>query len=81
MEVNGFNIDPQSGNAGVDIPINISISAVNEGLDKTIEFNAVCGDKISSLSITHEGMREEYITEDGYVYKTADNQIYGVLKA
>lgn len=80
MQINTFNIEPQSGSAGTDIPISISITAINEELDTSIELDAVCGDKTSSLVLKHEGMREEYITEDGEVYETADGEIYGVLK-
>ena len=80
MEINGFNIEPQNGSAGTDIPISTGISAINEGLDRSIEVNAICGNKSSALRITHEGMREKYITTDGEVYMTADNEIYGCLK-
>lgn len=80
MEINGFNITPQSGEAGADIPISISIAAVNEGLDRSIEINGVCGNDMDTLTLIHEGMREKYITADGEVYMTADNEIYGCLK-
>lgn len=80
MEINGFNIEPQNGSAGTDIPISISISAINEGLDKSIDINAVCGDKASALKIIHEGLREKYITTDAEVYMTSDGEIYGCLK-
>lgn len=80
MEINGFNIAPQSGNAGADIPISISITTINEELDKKINLDAVCGDKTDTLIVIHEGMREEYITADDEVYMTADNEIYGCLK-
>ena len=58
MEIDGFKIEPQSGSAGVDIPINISVAAVNEGLDKSIELDAICGDKTSPLTLVHKGLRE-----------------------
>lgn len=80
MEIDGFIIDPQRGSADTDIPISISISAINEGLDKSIDINAVCGDKTSTSRIIHEGLREEYITTDAEVYMTSDGEIYGCLK-
>lgn len=80
MEINGFIVEPQNGSAGTDIPISIGIAAINEGLDKSIEIDAVCGDKASALRITHQGMREKYITSDGEVYMTEDGEIYGCLK-
>lgn len=80
MEINGFNITPQSGSAGADIPISISIAAINEGLDKSIEIEGVCGDKQAPLALVHEGMREKYITTDGEVFMTLDEEIYGCLK-
>jgi hypothetical protein len=33
-----------------------------------------------SIVVRQIGLREEYITTDGEVYKTADNEIYGCLK-
>lgn len=80
MEINGFDITPQNGNAGTDIPISISVTSDNEGLDRIVNVSAICGDKEAILSLTHLGKREEYITSDGNVYYTSDNEIYGVLK-
>lgn len=80
MEINGFKIEPQHGKAGVDIPINISVTAANEELDKIIEVDGVCGDEQSTLVLVHKGMREEYITADDEVYMTVDDEIYGVIK-
>lgn len=79
MEVNGFNINPQSGEAGAN-EISISVSAVNEGIDKTIEINAVNGDKIAKMTLVQEGLREEFVTADGKVFMTADGEVFGVLK-
>lgn len=79
MEIDGIKIEPQSGSAGTDIPISISVTAVNEGLDKTIVFDGVCGDATAQLSITHEGMREEFVClEDSFIL--ADGGTYNVLK-
>lgn len=54
MEVNGFIITPQNGEAGADMPIGISVSAVNEGIDKVVELNAICGNASDSLTLVHE---------------------------
>ena len=81
MEFNGFNIEPQSGSAGTDMPISISIATVNEGLDKTVELNAVSGDKIDTLTLFHEGMREELISADGKVLKDINGVILAALKS
>ena len=78
MEINGFNINPQSGEAGAN-EISISISAVNEGLDKTIEINAVSGDKSDKLTLIHEGMREIFQPSDGG-FILADGGTFNVLK-
>lgn len=80
MEINGFNITPQNGDAGTNIPISISVTSDNEGLDRTVNVTATCGDKEAILALTHLGKREEYITSDGNVYYTSDGEIYGVLK-
>ena len=79
MIVNGFDINPQNGEAGT-YEIGISPTAINEGIDKEIKVDAICGDKADTLTLIHEGMREAYITADGEVYMTADDEIYGVLK-
>lgn len=80
MEINGFKIEPQHGNAGVDIPINISVTAVNEGLDKTIVVDGVCGDAAAPLTVKHEGMRQRLITSDGKVFCVAGGGRFAVLK-
>ena len=80
MDFNGFKIEPQSGSAGVDMPIDISITSVNEGIDKTIEVDAVCGDKQSPLTLVHEGLRERFITSDGLVFCVAEGGRFAVLK-
>ena len=79
MEVNGFIITPQSGEAGADIPISISVPYINEGLDRTIEIDAVCGDKSDRLTLVHEGMREIFETTDEW--RLADGGTFNVLKA
>lgn len=80
MEIEGFDITPASGNAGADTPISIGITAINEGLDKIVKVEAICGDKTVLLTLTHEGMREKYITADDEEYITVDDKIYGCLK-
>ena len=78
MEVNGFNINPQSGEAGAN-EISISISAVNEGIDKAVEINAVSGDKTAKMTLIHEGMREVFEPSDGG-FILADGGTFNVLK-
>ena len=78
MEVNGFNINPQRGEAGAN-EISISISAVNEGIDKAIEINAVSGDKAAKMTLIHEGMREVFEPSDGD-FMLADGGTFNVLK-
>lgn len=59
-------------------------SEVNEGLDKEINITikTTSGNNVDEKSVVvrQVGLREEYITSDGEVYKTADNEIYGCLK-
>lgn len=78
MEVNGFNINPQSGNAGAN-EISISVSAVNEGIDKVVEINAVNGDKTAKMTLIHEGLREVFKPSDGG-FVLADGGTFNVLK-
>lgn len=79
MNFNGFEITPQSGEAGAN-NISISVPAVNESIDKVIEIDGVCGDKTSRLTLVHEGLRQRYISADGKVLCTSDGGRYGVLK-
>ena len=44
MIVNGFDINPQNGEAGT-YEIGISPTAINEGIDKEIQVDAICGIK------------------------------------
>lgn len=78
MEVNGFNINPQSGNAGAN-EISISVSVVNEGIDKVVEINAVNGDKTAKMTLIHEGLREVFEPSDG-LFVLADGGTFNVLK-
>lgn len=80
MEINGFDISPQSGDAGTNIPISISVISDNEGLDKIVEVVATCGNSEALLTLTQLGMREEYITTENATYLTSDGEIYGVIK-
>lgn len=61
----GFNIIPHDGYAGVDIPISINITSINEGLDLIVDVYAVCGDKTAVLTLNHIGMREVFAPSDG----------------
>jgi hypothetical protein len=78
MEVNGFIIEPQNGEAGAN-EISISVAAVNEGIDKTVEVDAISGDKSARLTLIHEGLRQRFITADGE-FILADGGTYNVLK-
>lgn len=78
MVVNGFNINPQSGNAGAN-EISISVSAVNEGIDKVVEINAINGDKTAKMTLIHEGMREVFEPSNGG-FVLADGGTFNVLK-
>ena len=79
-ELDGYDVYPQSGNAGDNIPVNISISAVNEGIDKTTQLHAVCRDKQSALTLIHQGARQRFITSDGMVFCASDGSRFLVLK-
>lgn len=61
----GFNIIPHNGHDGVDIPISINITSINEGLDLIVDVYAVCGDKTAILTLNHIGMREVFTPSDG----------------
>lgn len=78
MNFNGFEITPQSGKAGA-IDISISPIAVNEGLDKVVEIDAICGDKSSRLTLTHYGMREVFTGYDE-IFITADGGTFNSIK-
>ena len=79
MEFNGFNIEPQSGEAGAN-EISISIPAINEGIDKVVEVDAECGDKSDRLTLVHKGLRQRFITADGKVFCIAGGGRFAVLK-
>lgn len=80
MEVNGFIIEPQSGEAGAN-EISISVPSINEGIDKIVEVDAVCGDQNDRLTLVHEGLRQRFITSDGQVLCLADGGRFAVLKS
>ena len=80
MEINNINITPQSGNAGTNIPISISVAAVNEGIDKVVEIDAVCGNKSDRLTIVHEGLREPFGLKGDGVFRLKNGGRFGVLK-
>lgn len=79
MEVNGFIIEPQNGEAGAN-KISISVPAVNEGIDKVVEVDAVCGDQSDRLTLVHEGLRQRFITADGKVFCVKGGGRLAVLK-
>lgn len=79
MEINGFNIEPLQGEAGAH-DVSFSPTAVNESLDRVVEIDAVAGDKTARVTLIHEGMRERFITADGYVFCCADGGRFAVLK-
>lgn len=78
MNFNGFEITPQSGDAGAN-EISISVAAVNEGIDKVVEIDAISGDKSARLTLIHEGMREVFSCSDGE-FILADGGTLNVLK-
>lgn len=78
MEINGIIINPQNGEAGTHA-IDFSIAAVNEGIDKEILIDAVCGDKSAPLRIVHEGLRQVFRAADG-VFRLNDGGTFNVLK-
>ena len=79
MEINGFIINPQNGNAGVN-PIDFSITSVNEGIDKSIEIDAVCGNATDKLILVHEGKRQQFRFSDGSILRMSDGGRFAVLK-
>lgn len=79
MNINGFEINPQSGNAG-DNEISISITSINEGIDKSISIKGVCGDKSAPLHLIHEGLRQPFSLSGGGVFRLANGGRFGVLK-
>lgn len=79
MNINGFEINPQSGNAGEN-KINIGITSINEGIDKSINIIGVCGDKSAPLHLTHEGLRQPIGLSGGGIFRLANGGRFGVLK-
>lgn len=78
MNFNGFEISPQSGEAGAT-EISIGITAINESLDKVVEIDGVCGDTSASLTLIHEGLREVFNCSDG-PFRLSDGGTFNVLK-
>lgn len=64
MEINGFNIEPIEGEAGVH-DVSFSPTSVNESIDKVVEIDAVAGDKTARVTLIHEGMREVFNVAEG----------------
>lgn len=79
MNFNGFEITPQSGDAGAN-EISISVAAVNEGIDKVVEIDAISGDKSARLTLIHEGMRQPFGLSGGGVFRVKGGGRFGVLK-
>lgn len=79
MNINGFEINPQSGNAGNN-EISISITSINEGIDKSVNIKGVCGDKSAPLHLIHEGLRQPFGLSGGGVFRIKDGGRFGVLK-
>lgn len=79
MEIHGFNITPQNGDAGTDIPISISVTSDNEGLDVAVDVVATCGDKTAILTLEHKGKREIFLSDDE-IFTLADGGTFNVLK-
>lgn len=79
MIVNGFDINPQSGEAGT-YEIGISTTTINEGIDKEIQVDAICGDKADTLTLIHEGMRQPFGLKGGGVFRVKGGGRFGVLK-
>ena len=79
MIINGFDINPQNGEAGT-YEIGISPTAINEGIDKKIQVDAICGDKADTLTLVHEGMRQPYGLKGGGVFRVKGGGRFGVLK-
>lgn len=79
MEVNGIIINPQSGSAGTH-DISVSIASVNEGCDKEVRIDGVCGNASARLTITHEGLRQPIGLSGGGVFRVAGGGRFGVLK-
>lgn len=79
MNINGFEINPQSGNAGEN-KINIGITSINEGIDKSINIIGVCGDKSAPLHLIHEGLRQPIGLSGGGIFRLANGGRFGVLK-
>jgi hypothetical protein len=79
MNINGFEINPQSGNAGNN-EISIGIISINEGIDKSVNIKGVCGDKSAPLHLIHEGLRQPFGLSGGGVFRIKNGGRFGVLK-
>lgn len=79
MIVNGFDINPQNGEAGT-YEIGISPTSINEGIDRKFQVDAICGDKADTLTLVHEGMRQPFGLKGGGVFRVKGGGRFGVLK-
>lgn len=78
MIVNGFDINPQNGSKGTH-DISITPTIVNEGVDREVVVEAICGEDAAPLTIIHEGRREVFRCADGDFF-LADGGTFNVLK-
>ena len=78
MNFNGFEISPQSGEAGAT-EISIGLTAINESLDKVVEIDGVCGNTSARLTLIHEGLREVFNCSDG-PFRLSNGSTFNVLK-
>lgn len=78
MIINGFNITPQNGDKGT-FEISINTIEPNEGIDKEIVVEGICGNDTAPLTLLHEGMREVFNFADG-AFIMADGGTFNVLK-
>lgn len=78
MIVNGFDINPQNGSKGTH-DISITPTIINEGVDREVIVEAICGDATDILTIIHEGRREVFRCADGD-FVLADGGTFNVLK-
>ena len=79
MDFNGFDINPQQGAAGT-YGVGICPTSINEGIDREIQVDAVCGDKADTLTLRHEGMRQPIALSGGGVFRIKNGGRFGVLK-
>lgn len=55
-------------------------SDTNEGIEREMSVAFKCGDISIERNVKQDGLRQQYITSDGYIYRVSDGGRYGVLK-